>query len=732
MLNKKILYYLPPVLISLFTVILYWPTLKYPFIYDDMPTITENFHVIKGNYLNNIFFAFNRWISRFLHSYIYKLWGENPTPFRVFNLAMHITIGLLIFFTLKKLFNNLNKNSFLKTHAYLISFFTSTLFLLHPTQTQTVTYITQMSLEGLTNLFIFLVITSFVYASFTQNKFIKYFLYFISIIFTVFAAGTKEIIIILPFLVLLIDICFISQGNFKSLKKRLLIHALIFLSLFITLNSFGFKPVKFTIELTQAPLNNNRGNILTSNIDEKITSYNYFITQFKILTHYLRIYFWPKPLAFDYGHKLTLSIFNLDFILPFIFILFLILLSVYLFIKDKTNFISFGLAWFFIGILPRASFIPSTELICDYKTYISSFGAIFLISVIIIYLFTKIIVYLKKYIFIPERNTLFSLLLIFILISSYTTNSQYKIWQSELVYWQHAVNTAPNKANLWNNLGVALSGLNRIDDSINAYKKACELDKTYAEPIINLAFHYQARGDYDLAMNEYSKAINLSEFHPEMYLNLGSLHLTKKAYKPAEICFDLALKYRPYYSRAHFNKGLMYEQQNMFDKALECYENAINGNMQTTQFYYQHAITAQKLGKLDLAINSLEEAKQIDPFYLNTTFILASIYYQKHDYKNAAINFELTYKKEPNNTVNIYNLAQSLLNLREYNKALELFKLCEHDTQTFPYTKLHIAKCLNEVNQKQDSINLLNNLIKNPPHLGVKNDAISLLKEITI
>ena len=66
---------LPPTILSLITFIIYLPTLKYPFLYDDMPTITENIHVIKGNYLNNIFFAFNRWISRFVHSFIYKVWG---------------------------------------------------------------------------------------------------------------------------------------------------------------------------------------------------------------------------------------------------------------------------------------------------------------------------------------------------------------------------------------------------------------------------------------------------------------------------------------------------------------------------------------------------------------------------------------------------------------------------------------------------------------------------------
>lgn len=718
-----------------------------------MPTIIENFHIIKGNFLHNIFFTISRWISRFLHSIIYKFWGANPTPFRIFNLTMHIVIGLLIFFTLKKLLENLKTNTFLQKNAYFISLFTSLLFLLHPTQTQTVVYITQMSLEGLVTLFTFLIISGFVFAAYTKNKIIKCFLYFVTIILTIFASGTKEIIIVLPFLVLLVDICFISQGNLKELKKRTLIHALIFLSLFITLSFYGFKPIKFASELASTPLNNNRGNILTKSIEQKINSSNYFISQFKILSHYLRIYFWPRPLGFDYGFKLTASVWNYDFIFPFIFILSLFFSALYFFIRNQSNFFSFGLAWFFIGILPRASFIPSTELVCDYKTYISSFGVIFLISVSIFYLILKLYNFIKQYdlinilitkIKIPEKYAsyikqhtmlekpfMFSFFFLFLLISGYSTNSQYQIWKNELNYWEHAVKISSNKANLWNNYGVALSGTGRTQDSMNAYRKACSIDPKYAEPIINLAFHYQVRGDFDMAMKEYSKAINLNEFHPEMYLNLGSLHLVKKAYKPAEICFDLALKHRPYYSRAHFNKGLMYEQQNMFDKAFECYEQAIKGNLQIPQFYYQHAITAQKFGKFDEAIKSYEAIKHLDPFYLNTIFTLATLYYQKRDFKNATLNFELVYKKEPNNKIITYNLAQSLLNLNRFETALELFKLCQQDIQNFPYTRLHIAKCLNETNHKQEAKVILKNIINNAPHVNLKNDANLLLQEIT-
>jgi protein O-mannosyl-transferase len=729
--NVKLIKYkniLTSISLSIITFLIYLPTLKFPFIYDDMPTITENIHVIKGNFLNtNIIFSFNRWLSRIYHSFIYKIWGANPTPFRVINILLHISIGLMIFVVLKKLFSNLNKNSFLNKNSYLISLFTSALFLLHPAQTQTVTYITQMSLEGMVTFFIFGVITTFVFAVFSKNKFLKYMLYSTSIALTALSAGTKEIIITLPFLVFIIDLFFIAQGKWSSIKKRLPFHITLFVVLFGALAIQGFKPINFANKTISRPISNNRGNILTSSKQIKISSGIYSISQFKVFLHYLRIYFWPFPLAFEYGYKLSESFWSLNVIFPMLAILLILFLALMGFIKNKSNALSFGLFWFFIGTLPRTSFIPSTELICDYKTYISSFGIILFISIILVYLLQYSIEIFK----VKKFQFQIISLVAFFLISGAITKNQNQIWKDELSYWGHAVKVSPHKARLYNNYGVALSNNKRIQESIESYKKACECDPAYAEPVINLAFHYQAQGKKDLAMNEYKKAINMNEFHPEMYLNLGSLHLTNKAYDKALMCFNIALKYKSYYSRAHFNKGFTYEQMGQLDNALKCYEDALKGNYQNIQFYYQHGKVAHQLNELDKALNSLEKVKQENINFQDTIFRLASIYYQKRDYKNAAINFEIEYKKHPNNKVLAYNLAQSYLNLREHKKALPLFENCQADTKTFPYAKLHIGKCLNDLGQKEQAILALQNLIKNPPHQGVLNDGINLLKSIT-
>ncbi len=344
---------LPPTLLSIITIIFYYPSLWGPFIWDDLPTITKNIHVIWGSKnVFNEFYANNRWISNFLNQFTYKFWANNPFGYRLINLILHISIGILIFFLVLKLLSSLKQSNFLKQNAYIISILTSGLFLLHPTQTQTATYINQMRLEGTVVFFTMAILLAFTYAAKTANIYLKIFLYSVSLILTSFAAGTKEIIIVLPFLMLLADWFFIAQGNWKSLIKRILIHALIFLSLFGTFAKWGWKPPQ-PKQISQMAFKSNRGNILTSTPEEKITPKLFMISQFKVVLHYLTIFFWPLNLSFDYETKLSTSFWNNDVIFPLLTLLLILLFATFLFIKNRTNFISFCVAWFFISILPR-------------------------------------------------------------------------------------------------------------------------------------------------------------------------------------------------------------------------------------------------------------------------------------------------------------------------------------------------------------------------------------------
>jgi len=232
---------LPPIILSILTFLYYYPSLWYGFFFDDYPTILENMAVVNSsqNYMSE-FFSNSRWMSHLLNSFSYYHWQKNPLGYRIIDLFIHITIGILIYFFVLKILRSLEKESFLKNKAYLISILTSGLFLLHPVQTQTVTYITQMRLEGLVVLLTFITLLTFVYAIKANNIWIKFLFFALSLISISLAVGTKEIIIVLPILILLVDYFFLAEGKIKKIFSRAIIYVLFFLIFFGTFAKFHF------------------------------------------------------------------------------------------------------------------------------------------------------------------------------------------------------------------------------------------------------------------------------------------------------------------------------------------------------------------------------------------------------------------------------------------------------------------------------------------------------------
>jgi protein O-mannosyl-transferase len=729
--------FLPPTILSVITGIIYFPSLFYIFFFDDLPTITENIHIIREsqNFWNQIYVS-NRWFSKFLSKICYHFWQANPVPFRVINLLIHILTGVLIFFFVLKILGELKNSSFLQKNAYVISILASGLFLLHPFQTQTATYICQMQLEGGMTLLIFLVLITFVYAAKTLNLYFKAFLYFLSAVFVSVSAGTKEAVIVLPFLILITDWFFVAQGDWCSFRKRILIHLMLVGVFFVTLEKLKWNPLPHlptTIkQATTSAVENNRGNIITATAEEKITPPVFFISQFKIILHYLMMYFWPVGICFDYELRLSYNLSDFDVLFPLLLLLTLLALALFLFIKNRASVITFCILWFFITILPRASIFISTELVNDYKCYLSSFGVLFFIAILFVYLVKFLADYFEKFYQIKNIKPYSQIILIVSCISSlgFATRNRNFVWSSELLFWEDVVKKTPTKARNFNNYGVALTEAGKIPEAMEVYKKACELDPTYAEPVINLAFHYQTQGKTDLALEHYARALNLREVHPEMYMNLGVLHVQNRSYEKAEICFKTAIKYKPYYSRAYFALAVVYQMQNRLQEALDCYTAGLNGDFQTIEHFYQHGVLAESLNKFNEAIVSLERVKQMDPNYKETAFSLGSCYYNIRNNQKACENFEVAYKKDPKNNIFAYNYAQTLLNLRKFKEALPIFEQCKKDQNALPFAPLHVAKCFMEMGQKNSAKKELRSLIKTTKFEFVKNDGESLLKSL--
>lgn len=481
------------VYLALITICAYYPSLNYKFQFDDIANIQKLFS-IRFLTLSDIFMANARWLPFWLNALNYRMGRFEPYYYRLFNLSFHICAGLLVFALIYICLTNLKKESFFKTDAYFISAITSLLFLLHPVQTQTISYVIQGRLEGLATLFMLAIACCFVLAYSVQSKIVRAVLIGFMFPLAFLACGTKEIVIVTPALLLLIDWFFVSQGDVKQLLTRVWLHAALG-CIIVGMYLYFLKP-KYFLDLfgLQLAARNNIGNILTEHQHEKILPLHFFISQFKVVVHYLWIFIWPFNISVEYDWKMVVHFFAPDCLVPLFILMTIAGYVMYLARKNPISPIVFGFFWFAIVTAPRSSIIPSSELLADYKTYGASIGILFLLACGFVYGVQELIRHYQKHISSIKPIHALSTIMLCSCISALLTYQRNRVWESGEAFWANIIANAPQKARAYNNLAVAYAEQGKFKEAIPLYKKAIQMDGSYPDPWNNLAVCYSMTG----------------------------------------------------------------------------------------------------------------------------------------------------------------------------------------------------------------------------------------------
>ena len=85
-----------PLFLSVIAFIVYYPSLWYPFMFDDLPTIINYIHIRFIDFSGQ-FFGNPRWISRLWNQITFHYWKDNPFAYRIVDIMMHSVIGILVF-----------------------------------------------------------------------------------------------------------------------------------------------------------------------------------------------------------------------------------------------------------------------------------------------------------------------------------------------------------------------------------------------------------------------------------------------------------------------------------------------------------------------------------------------------------------------------------------------------------------------------------------------------------
>lgn len=358
--------------IVLITIVVYLPGLDSRFIFDDYVNLGQLPEIKDYGYGSFVFSGVSgpsgRPLSLLTFALQYKDWPNNPYPFKVFNLVLHLLNGLLLYALMvfiSRKFDGNHKDKF-RFFPLIVTGF----WLLHPMQVNTVLYVIQRMTE-LSTFFTLLGILGYLHAKeiFDQGR---HKTGLIGMSFSV-AAGvgmavlSKENGILLPLYILVIEMTVLYNPARNRIWRIwawiFLVSPLVILCLYLA----------YTLDHT-----------LSGYQARSFTMSERLLTQPVVLVRYIQDLIIPHLDAFSLFHDDFPKSTSLFEPVKTLFChLFIYSLAGYALIKRKqSGMLSLGILWFLAGQSLEASHV-NLELYFEHRNYLPSVGVFILFSMVI-------------------------------------------------------------------------------------------------------------------------------------------------------------------------------------------------------------------------------------------------------------------------------------------------------------------------------------------------------------
>lgn len=343
-----------------------------------------------------------------------NLWGNNPFGFHLFNVVVHGLNGILIYL----IFLSLGSSSLV---AFLSGFF----FVLHPIQTETVSFISDIG-DILVVFFILLSCRFYLLASNSQWQGRDT---VISLAFLLLAMLSKENAMIGFVLIALIDWFFVSKADWKLFSKKI---PVLSLYLMATLAFIGLRILILGKNNAVTVLDNVR----YVSVLPAFNLWSHILTTVKIIALYLKLLVLPLELSIAYVVLPVVSLFSLDVFVAALLVMSLVLLA-FVAAKENYRWLSFSLTWFFLTILPVSNLIPISNTIAERFLYLPMIGYVFLLANVVNFLRERAIKQKFGWLF------FYAILSLIIAFFSYKTIIRNFIWQSDYHVFASAADVKP-------------------------------------------------------------------------------------------------------------------------------------------------------------------------------------------------------------------------------------------------------------------------------------------------
>lgn len=199
---------------------------------------------------------------------------------------------------------------------------------------------------------------------------------------------------------------------------------------------------------------------------------------------------------------------------------------------------------------------------------------------------------------------------------------------------QIALSEDPNNADFWFTLGNIYAKQNRMEQAVQTYSKATQLNPKHLGALQNIAricrdqgAHFRNRNMFDAAIHHYKRILEIRP-DEEDYSNLGYIYYQLGRYQDAIKSAKEHTKKYPRSAKAYDNVAVCYDYLGQYEEALQYNERAAKLDPKDPIIHANMASTLKSLGRVDDAISVIRKSLTLtkEKAYIYSNLILTMLY----------------------------------------------------------------------------------------------------------
>lgn len=589
----------------------YFTSLDAAFVFDDRPHIIdredrlrdvfplEDTLSIRHRPLVTLSLTINYQISEMLTGD-----GLDPRAYHVFNLAIHLLVGLTLFSVARYTIARAARSALWRRRAEGLALVIALLWLVHPLTTQAVTYTIQRA-EAMAALFYLLVIYALLRSDGAHG--VRRWTWLAAMLGAcVLGWFSKEIIITAPVVAFLYDRAVLAGSFGQAIRRRWLLYG----PLLVVGGVVGVWKL-----LNIAEGGGSAGFGVPTH-----TATEYALNQPRVILHYLRLAIWPVGLTLDYGWAATD---RLAVLLPG-WIVVTALLGATLWALWARPVIGTLGAAFFLMLAPTSSIVPLADLAMEHRMYLP-------LAVVV----ALVVVGVRR---VLERTAqraaprlgmgLTAAAAVALGTGTAVRNLDYA---TPISIWRDTAAKAPHNPRAHSNLGSALfregERYRQAGDGVQAqvmmeraeraFRKARAIESNAPRTDIALAKTLRELGRLDEAIHAYRRIVGLTEgqpkFQAEALHGLGVSYGMTGQFELATEALQRAVEVRPSRAAAHADLAKALMESGDLEAAVSAMRRAVRRNAWNADWQNTLGMMLAMSGDVGAALPHFERAVELDP-----------------------------------------------------------------------------------------------------------------------